>query len=83
MFTFAFIREFELEDTLRLCKLLLSDQHDLMHKACGWMLRELGKQDLGALRGFLEENVIKMPRTMLRYSIEKMSERERQMWLKR
>jgi 3-methyladenine DNA glycosylase AlkD len=83
MFTFAFIREFELEDTLRLCKLLLNDQHDLMHKACGWMLRELGKQDLGALRGFLEENVTKMPRTMLRYSIEKMSERERQMWLKR
>ncbi|MFM1984675.1 MAG: hypothetical protein RL723_1110 [Actinomycetota bacterium] len=83
MFTFAFIREFELNDTLRLCKRLLGDEHDLMHKACGWMLRELGKQDLGALRGFLEENVTKMPRTMLRYSIEKMSERERQMWLKR
>lgn len=83
MFTFAFIREFELEDTLRLCKILLNDNHDLMHKACGWMLRELGKQDLGALRGFLEENVTKMPRTMLRYSIEKMTERERQMWLKR
>ena len=83
MFTFAFIREFELEDTLRLCKILLNDHHDLMHKACGWMLRELGKQDLGALRGFLEENVTKMPRTMLRYAIEKMTERERQMWLKR
>lgn len=83
MFTFAFIREFELEDTLRLCKILLNDEHDLMHKACGWMLRELGKQDLGALREFLEENVTKMPRTMLRYSIEKMTERERQMWLKR
>lgn len=83
MFTFAFIREFELDDTLRLCKKLLNDKHDLMHKACGWMLRELGKQDLGALREFLEENVTKMPRTMLRYAIEKMSERERQMWLKR
>ena len=47
------------------------------------MLRELGKQDLGALREFLEENVIKMPRTMLSHSIEKMTERERQMWLKR
>jgi 3-methyladenine DNA glycosylase AlkD len=47
------------------------------------MLRELGKQDLAALRGFLEENVNQMPRTMLRYAIEKMSERERQMWLKR
>lgn len=83
MFTFAFIREFELDDTLRLCKMLLNDPHDLMHKACGWMLRELGKQDLGALREFLEENVTKMPRTMLRYSIEKMTERERQTWLKR
>jgi 3-methyladenine DNA glycosylase AlkD len=83
MFTFAFIREFELDDTLRLCKTLLNDKHDLMHKACGWMLRELGKQDLGALREFLEENVTKMPRTMLRYAIEKLPERERQMWLKR
>ena len=54
MFTFAFIREVELDDTLRLCKKLLNDPHDLMHKACGWMLRELGKQDLGALREFLD-----------------------------
>jgi 3-methyladenine DNA glycosylase AlkD len=83
MFTFAFIREFELDDTLRLCKKLLNDPHDLMHKACGWMLRELGKQDLGALREFLDQNVNKMPRTMLRYAIEKMSERERKEWLKR
>jgi 3-methyladenine DNA glycosylase AlkD len=83
MFTFAFIREFELEATLKLCKKLLNDDHDLMHKACGWMLRELGKQDLGALREFLEANVKKMPRTMLRYAIEKMSERERKEWLKR
>lgn len=83
MFTFAFIREFELEATLKLCKKLLNDEHDLMHKACGWMLRELGKQDLGALREFLEANVKKMPRTMLRYAIEKMSERERKDWLKR
>jgi 3-methyladenine DNA glycosylase AlkD len=83
MFTFAFIREFELEATLKLCKKLLNDEHDLMHKACGWMLRELGKQDLGALREFLEENVKKMPRTMLRYAIEKMSERERRDWLTR
>jgi 3-methyladenine DNA glycosylase AlkD len=54
-----------------------------MHKACGWMLRELGKQDLGALREFLDANVTKMPRTMLRYAIEKMTERERKEWLKR
>ena len=83
IFTFAFIREYELEETLRLCKKLLNDPHDLMHKACGWMLRELGKKEISLLRGFLEENVNQMPRTMLRYSIEKMSERERQMWLKR
>lgn len=83
MFTFAFIREFELEATLKLCKKLLNDEHDLMHKACGWMLRELGKQDLGALSEFLDANVKKMPRTMLRYAIEKMSERERKEWLKR
>lgn len=83
MFTFAFIREFELDATLMLCKKLLNDEHDLMHKACGWMLRELGKQDLGALREFLEANAKKMPRTMLRYAIEKMSERERKEWLKR
>ncbi|MEY4494863.1 MAG: hypothetical protein RL570_978 [Actinomycetota bacterium] len=83
MFTFAFIREFELDATLKLCKKLLNDEHDLMHKACGWMLRELGKQDLGALREFLDANVAKMPRTMLRYAIEKMSERERKDWLKR
>jgi len=83
IFTFAFIREYELDATLRLSKKLLNDQHDLMHKACGWMLRELGKKEISKLRGFLEENVNQMPRTMLRYSIEKMSERERQMWLKR
>jgi 3-methyladenine DNA glycosylase AlkD len=83
MFTFAFIREFELDATLKLSKKLLNDHHDLMHKACGWMLRELGKQDLGALREFLDANVTKMPRTMLRYAIEKMTERERKEWLKR
>ncbi len=83
MFTFEFIRVFELDATLKLCKKLLNDEHDLMHKACGWMLRELGKQDLGALREFLDANVTKMPRTMLRYAIEKMTERERKEWLKR
>jgi 3-methyladenine DNA glycosylase AlkD len=83
MFTFAFIREFEFDDTLRLCKKLLNDNHDLMHKACGWMLREIGNRDTTVLREFLEGNVKKMPRTMLRYAIEKLPERERQSWLKR
>ena len=81
--TQAFIRNRQFDDTLEIVSSLLNDPHDLMHKACGWMLRELGKQDLGALREFLDENVYKMPRTMLRYAIEKMSERERKEWLKR
>ena len=81
MFTFAFIREFEFETTLKLCKKLLSDTHDLMHKACGWMLREIGNRDTAVLRDFLAANVTKMPRTMLRYSIEKLSETERRKWL--
>lgn len=81
MFTFAFIREYEFEDSLRLCKALLTDEHDLMHKACGWMLREVGNRDTTVLREFLAANVNKMPRTMLRYSIEKLGETERRKWL--
>ncbi len=75
--TFAFIREGEFSDTLRLCKSLLTHPHDLMHKACGWMLREAGKRDVATLRAFLDENAPQMPRTMLRYAIEKLPEKER------
>jgi 3-methyladenine DNA glycosylase AlkD len=53
----------------------------LIHKAVGWMLREMGKRDLSLLRSFLGEHSKVMPRTMLRYSIEKLPERERKMWL--
>jgi 3-methyladenine DNA glycosylase AlkD len=61
--------------------LLLKDKHDLIHKAVGWALRELGKKDGPLLRNYLKVNANKMPRTMLRYSIEKFSPSERKRWL--
>lgn len=79
--TFQFIRRGDFADTLRLCERLLADPHDLMHKACGWMLREVGKRDAAALRGFLDRHAGTMPRTMLRYAIEKLGPRERRRWL--
>ena len=69
--TFAFIRARDLTETLQLCEMLLADPQDLMHKACGWMLRELGKRDVAALLGFIRTHYSAMPRTMLRYAIEK------------
>jgi 3-methyladenine DNA glycosylase AlkD len=79
--TFHFIRLFQFEDTLQISRLLLTHPHDLIHKAVGWMLRELGKRDPDLLRSFLQENSIHMPRTMLRYSIEKFSKTERMKFL--
>jgi 3-methyladenine DNA glycosylase AlkD len=61
--------------------MLLNDDQDLIHKAVGWMLREVGNRESDVLRVFLQANVTKMPRTMLRYSIEKFSESERKKWL--
>ena len=81
IFTFAFLRAGELEPTYLMAEKHLKDEHDLMHKAVGWMLREMGKRDLGLLRAFLNEHCTEMPRTTLRYAIEKMSESERKMWL--
>ncbi|MEY3770351.1 MAG: hypothetical protein RL390_1215 [Actinomycetota bacterium] len=81
IFTFAFLRAGELEPTYLMAEKLLKDEHDLMHKAVGWMLREMGKRDLGLLRAFLKEHCTEMPRTALRYAIEKMSETERKKWL--
>lgn len=81
IFTFAFLRAGELEPTYKLAEIHLEDSHDLMHKAVGWMLREMGKRDPALLRAFLEEHCSVMPRTALRYSIEKLPERERKKWL--
>lgn len=79
--TFAFIAQKDFADTLKICKLLLSDKHDLIHKACGWMLREVGKKDEKVLLKFLDQNFKKMPRTMLRYSIERLDEKKRKFYL--
>lgn len=79
--TFALIRAGDLEPTITISELLLGDQEDLIHKAVGWMLREMGKKDVMLLRSFLANHSHEMPRTMLRYSIEKLPERERKKWL--
>lgn len=81
MFTFAFIDEGIFEDSLFLAELLLQDTQDLIHKATGWMLREIGKKDIEVLRGFLTNHVFALPRTELRYAIEKMEPDERKYWL--
>ncbi len=75
--TFAFIRDGEFDETLAICKTLLGDRHDLIHKATGWMLREVGKRDEPTLRGFLDTHASLMPRTMLRSAIERMREAEK------
>lgn len=81
---FAFIRRGEHHDALRLAERLVDDEHDLMHKAVGWMLREVGKRvGLEPLREFLERHAATMPRTMLRYAIERLSDAERRQWLGR
>lgn len=81
IFTFAFIRAGELDPTIDVAEQLLKDQHDLIHKAVGWMLRELGKRNIDLLRQFLTTHAHQMPRTSLRYAIERMPERERKKWL--
>jgi 3-methyladenine DNA glycosylase AlkD len=81
--TFYFIRQNRFAETLALSRKYLKDSEDLMHKATGWMLREVGKRDLSVLREFLGQHATKMPRTMLRYSIEKFPERERKAYLQR
>jgi 3-methyladenine DNA glycosylase AlkD len=81
IFTFAFQKVGDPYPTLTMADLLLKDEHDLIHKAVGWALREMGKKDGPLLRNYLKVNAHKMPRTMLRYSIEKFSPSERNRWL--
>ena len=81
--TFAFIRAGDFGCTLRLCGQLLNDREDLMHKACGWMLREVGKRDEAVLRAFLDTHARHMPRTMLRYALEKLPPEVRAVYMAR
>ena len=81
IFTFAFQKIGDPYPTLEMAEILLNDDHDLIHKAVGWALREVGKMDGPLLRNYLKENAHQMPRTMLRYSIEKFSPTERKRWL--
>jgi 3-methyladenine DNA glycosylase AlkD len=80
--TYHLIKNDLLQVTLDLIDTLITEKHDLMHKACGWMLRELGKKDTNLLTDYLETNYIRMPRTMLRYAIEKYPENIRKRILK-
>lgn len=81
MSTFAFIKNNFFEDTMSISKILLNDSHDLIHKAVGWMIREVGKRDKKTEVDFLGKHYKKMPRTMLRYAIEKFSEGERKKFM--
>lgn len=82
MSTFHFIKRHEFSETLKISRMLLFDRQDLIHKATGWMLREVGKRHLQTEENFLKEHYNKMPRTMLRYAIEKFPEQKRQRYLK-
>lgn len=76
-----FIRLGRFETTIALSKKLMADEHDLMHKAVGWMLREMGDRDVETLHGFLREHAHEMPRTMLRYAVEKLPEATRRKYM--
>lgn len=80
--TLHFIRNNKYEDTLKIAKILLDNEHDLIHKAVGWMLREIGNRNLQIEIEFLQKHYKQMPRTMLRYAIEKFDEELRQKFLK-
>ena len=81
MSTFHFVRNGDFADTFAIAAMLMRDSEDLIHKAVGWMLREIGKRDVVAEKAFLKERYKEMPRTMLRYAIEKFPESERKRYL--
>lgn len=81
--TFNFIRNNKFEDSLKISEILLKDKHDLIHKAAGWMLREIGKRDQKVLERFLLKHYKEMPRTMLRYAIERFDEDKRRFYLRK
>lgn len=81
--TLMLIRHHQYADTLRIATTLLHHPHDLIHKAVGWMLREVGKRDITTLRSFLAQHHATMPRTALRYAIEKMETQEKKKWMQR
>jgi 3-methyladenine DNA glycosylase AlkD len=80
--TFYFIRQGEVDETFKIAKLLVNDRHDLVHKAVGGWIREAGKKDQSKLLAFLDDHAGTMPRTMLRYAIEHLNEKQRQHYLK-
>ncbi len=81
--TWTFIRERQFKDTLKISEILLNDKHDLIHKSIGWMLREVGKKDQKVLEEFLNKHIKQMPRTTLRYAIERFEENKRKSYLKK
>ena len=81
--TYEFIKNDKFEDALRISKILLGDSHDLIHKAVGWILREIGNRNKKILEDFLKKHYKKIPRTMLRYAIEKFPEKKRKEYMKK